>query len=515
MNKKWSILVVFFLFSHFVSAQERSLFPCGTVAAKSLWLKEYQRGQIDFRDDEETMYVPLAIHIVGDDYGLGYYRYYQVMESVCRLNTDFAEANIVFYIEGDIDYIDSTIWYAHDSILQGAEMMFQNNREHALNCYFLDDPAGNCGYNLPYGGIALAKSCLGEGSHTWAHETGHALSLPHPFLGWEGGVSYDGSVGHSYSDPAPTEVYYDYTLFKDTLYLDTLIIDTALVELVDGSNCAIAADGFCDTSPDYLYHRWLCDENAVSEIEQTDPAGVKFYSDATLIMAYPLDSCQSRFSPGQIEAMRAYLLDVKTDWLDHETPLAQIAGTTELLVPANNQEVQYENVLLTWSGVPNATDYYLKLYKKIGSQGITTVGKYTIHNDTSLLLTDLHKNKTYYWEVKPTNRYSYCASFSVRDTFFTVEETVGINDFVDKGFSVFPTIVSAGKVMTVLTPEETGEEINIRLIDIAGNTILTTIKNRTGKNRRWTFPIPQVPEGMYIVAIGSGGQQVYKKIFVR
>ena len=113
---------------------------------------------------------------------------------------------------------------------------------------------------------------------------GHNLSIQHPFLGWEGNT-------FDYSLPTPTEVYYDYTYFQDTLILDTLIIDTAFVELMDGSNCTFAADGFCDTPPDYLSNRWQCKPDSQSIILQKDPNGVDFYSDGINFMSYAFNVC--------------------------------------------------------------------------------------------------------------------------------------------------------------------------------------------------------------------------------
>mgnify|MGYP000043822657 FL=1 len=86
----------------------------------------------------------------------------------------------------------------------------------------------------------------------------------------------------TFSEPAPETVLYNYTLFKDSLILDTLIIDTAYVEKVDGSNCEYAADGFCDTPPDYLAYRWTCNQSTGTSFgTMLDPNGESFKSDAT------------------------------------------------------------------------------------------------------------------------------------------------------------------------------------------------------------------------------------------
>ncbi|MCB0574414.1 MAG: metalloprotease, partial [Saprospiraceae bacterium] len=102
------------------------------------------------------------------------------------LNEDYAATGIRFYFKDDWNLINSTAWYQHANIPQGIDMMLTNNVPDALNAYFASNVAGNCGYNLPYAGVAVAHNCAATGDHTWAHEVGHALSLPHPFIGWEG-----------------------------------------------------------------------------------------------------------------------------------------------------------------------------------------------------------------------------------------------------------------------------------------------------------------------------------------
>ena len=75
------------------------------------------------------------------------------------------------------------------------------------------------------------------------------------------------------------------TWYQDTLVLDTTYIDTVWVEKMDGSNCHYAADGFCDTSPDYIDYRWPCNDNLESNVTQMDPNGETFQSDGSLFMS--------------------------------------------------------------------------------------------------------------------------------------------------------------------------------------------------------------------------------------
>ncbi len=245
------ITIIISLFGTILSAQ--IIQHCATPPYKSEWLKRYQQNSDNFqRGGDTTLYVPVTVHILGTDAGGGYYPVASVLDDFCQLNEDFEPSNIQFFLEGEFNYIDNSSWYNHDNIEDGYEMMTLNNIPNTINCYYVSVAAGSGGYNLPSAdGIALRNGNMGPGSHTWAHEIGHNLSVQHTFLGWEGDL-------YSYSDPTPTEVYYNYTLFKPVFNPDTIIIDTAEVELVARTNCTTAADGFCDTPPDYLSQGFAC-----------------------------------------------------------------------------------------------------------------------------------------------------------------------------------------------------------------------------------------------------------------
>ena len=355
-------LVCFFLWTSILcySQSEHGLKPCGTEAYKSEWLKQYQKNKEDYpKTVGAEIFVPLNVAIVGHDNGSGLFSETTMLESFCTLTNDFSASEISFYLQTYRNILDSD-FFEHSSVLEGAEKMFEYDTDDAINCYIVGNPAGNCGYNLPYASIALSNSCTTPDDHTWAHELGHQFSLPHPFLGWEGGVSHDGSVPHAFLDPAPETVTYNYTFFQDTLILDTLIIDTAIVELLDGSNCAIAADGFCDTQADYLAQRWACDSDNNSFSFQHDPTGEKFYSDGTLFMSYAFDACSNRFSEEQILAMRASIEEEDADILtDGTSSTGQIVGNggIELNTPYD-EGLDFKDIYFSWSEVQHA-DYYL------------------------------------------------------------------------------------------------------------------------------------------------------------
>ncbi len=487
---------------------------CGSPAGRSAWLKKYQSHPEAFeKGTDTTMYVPLTIHLLGSDDGTGFFKLYRVFDAFCSLNRDYEQAGIQFYIQGDIDYISNTAWNDHEEIETGAEMMFANNVENTLNVYFVANPAGNCGYNLPYGGIALNKSCSNPDDHTWAHEVGHALSLPHPFLGWEGGVSYDNSVAYDYADPAPEYVTYDYTLFKSVFYPDTLIIDTAFVEKLDGSNCHIASDGFCDTPPDYLYNRWNCDINSLSSTLQTDPNGANFRSDGTLIMGYANDVCQGRFTPEQIAAMRAYLVNEKPEWINDQTPPDSLTMSVAVPVyPTGDELVNYQDIELTWNAVPGAVSYLVMLSTSTTFQDAAL--QEFVSTDTTLLIDELLINRRYYWRVKPFTRYQFCEPTSGTAVFRSAQVT-GANRVAGiEEWRLYPNPAGESSNIRLSATLLKNMPISYRIHDAAGKLVGTGRAELYAGHQDISLNMPELPKGVYWIQWTDGVHWMADKVVI-
>ncbi|MBP7273189.1 MAG: zinc-dependent metalloprotease [Saprospiraceae bacterium] len=462
---------------------------CGTMG-KSPWLTHYQQHKHEYTSvrNNEVMYVPMSIFILGSNSGQGYFPRTSLYRAICQLNIDFAEANIFFYVKGEIQYVNNSAWYNHPEFSGGAEMMNALNIENTVNCYIVENPAGNCGYSSGWlGGIALSKGCLGPGDHTWAHEIGHDLSLPHPFIGWEG-TDYNPQM------PTPSE------------------IDGQPVELLDGSNCSIAADGFCDTQADYLSYRWSCNSENLSNTVLSDPNGEEFRADGTLFMSYSLDQCSSRFSPQQIEAMRANLQFEKQDYLNQESPLAPIADTdtVQLISPINDVEVPYNFVQLAWNYVPNATHYHVQVSRTSGFELIVkeSVTTDTVFNVSNILLA----NKNYYWRVRPTNRYDYCQTTSVRGTFKTTSEVAGINDVQETTlFTLRPNITSQGNDIQLSLNKMMFGTISLQIISANGVVVAS---NKFASLQETYINTQKLSKGFYIVQLSINENKYYQKLII-
>ena len=507
---RYSLTLLFaFIFGVSLTAQQHDLHPCGTPSYKSEWLKKYQVNPTAYagtRDD--IMYVPIAVNIVADDNGNGGLSSIGLQIALCVLNEDFAQADMVFYLGRDVAYISDSRYAQHQTVEQGYEMMQLYDEPNMINCYFMADAAGNCGYNLPSAGMCVSNNCAGPGDHTWAHEMGHQLSLPHPFLGWEGGVSHDGSVGHDFNDPAPETVLYNYTSFKETFYTDTIIIDSALVEKVDGSNCQIAADGFCDTKPDYLSSRWACLDDNNSPTEQTDPNGEKFVSDGSLIMSYALDNCSSRFSDEQIAASRAFLVDRKGHVLGMEDPQEPVAATALTgQSPTDLQDVFPTDIELSWDAVPGATRYLVQLSIFESFQ----VPVYdAIVTDPMAIIPELQfPTREHWYRVKAFNDYNFCVEWLEGIGSFTPNELVNTTSLDQPAWLVRPTLISDQPYITIEAPDSRAP-IQLQIIDTQGRLLISNTTRHEG-----TVDVSDLSTGIYIVQLSSGTQSLTTKIIVQ
>jgi len=79
------------------------------------------------------------------------------------------------------NYINSTTYYDLSGDAEGDAMSAANNVPNVLNIYFVNDPAGACGWArftsmLPSDYVVIANSC-GTNTSTLAHEIGHYFDL--------------------------------------------------------------------------------------------------------------------------------------------------------------------------------------------------------------------------------------------------------------------------------------------------------------------------------------------------
>lgn len=497
------LLHVFCVLALGLSAQHdhHHLQPCGSAEHIDGWYRRYVAAPQQYETrGQNVLFIPLSIHTVGQSDTSGFVRMDKILEAFCQLNADYQDANIQFYMAGPPRYIANTAFNNHLDIVDGANFMFQYNIPNTMNSYVVANAAGNCGYNMRYAGNIIATSCLD--GHTWAHENGHYFNCQHPFIGWEGKT-------YNYNDPTPDSVTYDYTNFRDTLWgNDTTIIDTALVELVDRSNCATAADLLCDTEADYLAYRWFCNPQGLSNQLQRDPNDVDFRSDASLIMSYADDGCQSRFSNDQIALMRAYIVDERANLLTNNNPFRDpITQSVTQLYPIGGQFVVDTPITFRWSSVANATHYNFQ----VGIQaGLSLIYEDVVVTDT--FYTAQHNfnplppgtSVRYAWRVKPFNTGYSCAPmspsalFGVEPYVASIQEVPGLGEL-----RLYPQPVVAGEALSLNLNAIRSETVMFQLVSMSGQTVRSWTEQVTGGQNQFWVPTAGLSAGLYALRVGN------------
>ena len=375
---------------------------CGTEMPEAMldWLKQYKQstGPVAHKQaDDAIFYIPLKIHVVGNDNGGGYYKTELLLEAMCNLNVQFEPVGFHFYLFDDVNYINNSALFDHSGFSVGS-IVHQTNVANAANLYFVQNPAGACGYFSGWADfVALSKSCSGVDNATIAHELGHYFSLPHTFRGWENRTQNDAARWND--------------------------------ERVNGTNCATAGDYFCDTPADYLSDRWNCPFARV----KTDYNGDQYEVDGSFFMSYANDVCQDKFSVEQIDAMKSYLQSNRPYLLNHPDPLIQDVEETATIYPPNNSDgIPANYVNLKWKASKGATHYSL-LATRYPNGNFFNVD--IIVEDTSILLTDLEVGKNYKWKVRPFNAANTCTGYTEYANFNTVEATPIVPSFAVKSES--------------------------------------------------------------------------------
>lgn len=477
---------------------------CGTKGFTS-WFEYYRQNRESIaaergEGDTAWLYVPVTMQITGTNTGSGYYPLEQAILSVCQMNEHFAQARIRYYLQpGDaVRYLNNTGWHDHE--WDGGADLIENNRiPNRLNTFIVSDPAGNCGYSW-MDAIVMSKNCSGVGNRTWAHEAGHHLSLPHPFVGWEG-FSWD------YSQPAPSSI-------GDAPWGHE-------VEKTDGSNCYNSGDYFCDTRPDYLNYRWSCNGESESYTVQHDPNNVPFRSDGTLIMGYSSDACGAVFTPEQIAAMRSNLQSSAPgghqEYLQVTEPGIELDDNAyvHLASPIDSQTVQYNNFTLHWNPVPNATFYAVEIF--LFPSLTPRLFYQTVYNETSITVNKgIPNNRNIYWRVRAYNEWDLCQPADFQELgVFKTKNFSATNDLESSVLAeLSPNPVAAGMPAKFLLTADENMEAVLSITDASGRQSLRQTVNLSYGENMVEIPTDGLQAGLYTLSLQNEKGTILKRLAV-
>ncbi len=463
-----------------LSAAAQNTGGCGTVTPQSEVDKIY-----DFVQHNAAAYakpaagaidsIPLSIHIVGTDAGTGYYPLQNLFTVLCQLNQRYAPSGFHFYVQWPLRYINNTAYYIHD-FSDGYYMMQQNNVPGAVNVYFVNDPAGNCGY-YTYGADALAigNKCAGSGSTTLTHELGHYFSLPHTFYGWEGG-----------NTPSNPE---------------------AVRRTGPGTNCSSAGDGFCDTYADYISNRWSCP----ALVSKTDVYGDLYHIDSSMYMSYSFDACQSQFSAQQMAAMQYNLHVVRNSFAGTSIPPVRSLSAPNILYPADTLYVNGKKA--AWRSVPGADYYYafLSLQTDPTRPIVSALTKDTSLNFSTYGFVD---EGQYAVTVVPVNAHDFCMNYKTVQPFVYTARAgaLGVTTLREDGgiLQAYPNPLPAGMDMQLRFGGLPVGSYTLSLTSLNGQVVAEQTVEYRGSGIQ-TFRMRNCPEGFYFLRWkGAGGQGVLK-----
>lgn len=486
-----------------LAAQAQAQHACGTdhssdgrAAMKDRLLANIRIAAANAGAARTTMYVPIKFHVGAKNDGTERISESNLLDMLCELNEDFAPYDFQFFLSGGtFNYINNNTFY--ESHLETVNSIMTAQYDSlAVNVFIVDDfqPSGGlfgAYYNVPRDWIVIAKSQIGKDNNTLTHEMGHYFSLLHTYNGWD--TPY---IVENVPAPATTP----------------LGIPT---ELQNHSNCDIAGDYICDTSPDYYFGTfWTeCDWT----LNVLDPIGERVMPDERNHMGsfrYCPDE-EYFFSDMQAAAMLA----------DYNAPArnylraSAIPGFNEIMeqatpvAPVGNQVTPYyDSVLLEWNEVPNADAYFLEV-SRVATFSVDPV-RYIVYGN-SQIVTGLLANKIYHWRVRPYSAHAACAPFSDVATFVTGDlVNTDAPDFVE-AFSVFPNPVAGRNSLTVRLQTRESFSATLHFLDVAGrSTGISRAVEITASEQQIEMSILQLPTGVYFLQMTTASGRLSQKVII-
>lgn len=507
MNRISTYLALFVMLiaASTMSAQLRG--HCGMTHADEQLLPRYSRVQVaqwkaQFAERNAEINIPVTFHLVADFNGEGRLERRYALNTLHRMNDEYAPFGIRFYLHNDNGFneINNNGIFTTPGQFNTINSIISNKEGSSVDifvCENADTDNGigtTLGFYSPTGDyVVMRKQELQDSSATLSHEVGHYFSLRHPHSGW--------------AEP------YDREMHGDTVPFFTVPGTGAAIELMDGSNCATAADGLCDTPPDYLLG--FTNQSCIGDLGVYDPNHDRLVSNAKLSMGYFNNCARYTFSPEQVvrfkmnysSSLRDFL---RSNFVPNET---EITGDFTFTSPAVVQETfeNYNAVELSWEGVQDADHYLVEIKDAFTSE----IKEYVI-NDPAIFVTDLEPNKAYFLNVKPfNNSYTgYPTQSSVFKTGTGVSSTNQL-DFVNH-ISVFPNPVLAGANINISLDIDYSGAALVEIKDISGKVVLS--ENRTITQGAQTITlsnVQSVASGVYMLTIDTAKGVINKKVIIQ
>lgn len=455
---------------------------------------------------DEKRFIPLKVHSIGDSNGNGHTPLDVILVQICRMNIQYENIGFVFYLDGDVNYIDDTSIFEHQSNAGNKMEGIANGYPGSMNLFIPNQTSGEntLGYYSPSRDILVVRksSFASETNETLGHEGAHFFTISHPHYGWE-------------DEPYTPEQYGEIVTITT---IESSQSPTVEVEIMNDPRCDETGDRICDTPPDYGFTQnggngQICSNPWAGFVK--DRNGVLIESLSNLIMGYNNNCPETVFTEGQAEAMVADYIDrVNRPVNDNRymssgyTPdTTEITELPVLISPlAFETTDNFDSVVLQWEASPGAQAYLVKVGGQANFQFETT--------DTELELTELEPGKSYSWSVTPINEIGHCLT-ALQVLFFTGTGSTSVNDIAEvNAFAVHPNPVSAQSFNITIDSKE-ALDANISLLNIAGQTILSQQASiKTGSN---LIPVQldNIQPGVYQLYIRSSIGILTEKLIIK
>ena len=481
---------------------------CGTgtdmetfSAMRSRALAHLARPHTARERDDETIYIPVKYHLYGRDDGSSAADFSDILELHLRLNEEYAEHDIQFYINGGLDIVANTDYYENPGEhINHQQQIFSNN---SVNVYIgnsadidTDNGAGlTLGYYFPtYDWIVMRKSEAKYNAETLAHEMGHFFSLNHTFFGWECIAWQDWLSENPGAECAPT----------------TAPCFDIPVEAADGSNCETAADFLCDTPADYRF----TSANCVYADAACDPDGEPLMPLTDNIMSYFFGCEDQTFTEQQADMLMTDINAPTRNYLRTDGGPDKVTAPSaapDPAYPAEAEELPNYNVTVGWRPVQHATYYVVQ---RGANSAFTIFDRQYVTRDTFLTMSDLSPEFRYYWRVTPFNEYQTALQWSESRTFVTGTE------FINPGaplqnhlLEVTPNLIQRGREMQINVTAKENFTSRIEIYATDGRMVQQTEEREfsEGENNFSLYPT-RLQSGLYIVVLRDGSEVQTQKI---
>lgn len=498
---------------------------CGTSAEDLAAIEErlvrYKATMPDnIANSRETTFLPLKLHLIADDDGLGRVRIRKVLEQLHQLNIDFADFEAHFYIKDGFNMINNTrAWNDPGGVNDpfGAIAVNNNRVSNAMNLFIAKNATTG---NPTEGGTTLAyysrsddwlvsrKNQINASSGTISHEVGHYFQLLHTFSGWD------------------FQTYAQWREENPSANVPSFAPGTGIrVENEDRNgacrNCDDAGDRLCDTPPDYNFgFGWGggCDyTNSVM-----DPCGVEVDPMEDNFMSYFLSCSEYQFTDDQKNVMRMDLDDRiaafagqrKLD-VSYDPIRTEITSPAVHTFPEDGSVIDFFNVVtLNWQAVEGATHYLIEV-DRFNTFDFDEFD-FVVEGQTSVTIENvLDDNRVYHWRVIPFNEGYGGAPIADSWSFRTGSNPSAVEEVEEIGaLTIQPNPVKANQDINIELKATTSFEATISLFNITGQLVTSKAHQFVSGTSNTTLSTDNLSAGLYMMSIQTpdGGVRTEKVV---